>query len=279
MSALPALAVLKDEIHLSNSQIRTYMGCSLKYRLQYVEGLPMERVGISLIFGSAIHSALEMYYRQLATGAEEPFLTDLQKYFSDCLSASLEAEGAEIIYNKKDLTDKDASIAFGQAMLASFHEGAKERLKGYKVIGVELPLGAELFDEKGYSTGLLIIGVIDLLLQDQQGNIIAIDHKTASRAYQQVDVDSDLQLSAYSYLLADNGYYKVDDGIECGFDVLRKLKKPKVETHRTRRTPEDIERFHKTALAVARGIESKTFMPNRTWACADCGYRDACQEW
>ena len=279
MSALPALAALKDEIHLSQRQIRTYLGCSLKYRLQYVEGLPMERVGISLIFGAAIHSALERYYRQLAFTETEVPLEELQEFFAENLSTRLEAEEAEVIYNKKDLTDKEASVALGHAMLAAFHDGAKERLGGHKILGVELPLGTELYDENGFETGLLIIGVIDLLLQDQQGNVIAIDHKTASRAYQQADVESDLQLSAYAYLLRDNLYAKVDQDIECGFDVLRKLKKPKVEPHRTRRTTEDIQRFHKTALAVARGIESKAFMPNRSWACAECSHRDACKDW
>jgi len=59
MNRKQALAQFQSELHVSYSQIFTYSNCSLKYKFQYVENRPMERVSIALVFGSAIHSAIE----------------------------------------------------------------------------------------------------------------------------------------------------------------------------------------------------------------------------
>ena len=59
MKKKTALQEFSHELHISHSQVFTYLNCSLKYRLQYVEGRPPERVSIALPFGPAIHSAIE----------------------------------------------------------------------------------------------------------------------------------------------------------------------------------------------------------------------------
>ena len=53
---------------------------------------------------------------------------------------------------------------------------------------------------------MVLTGIIDLLLRDEQGNIIAVDNKTAKQPYSQATVDEDLQLTSYAYLLASNRY-------------------------------------------------------------------------
>ena len=41
----PTLSQLvSNELHISHSQIFTYLNCSLKYRFQYIENLPQERI-------------------------------------------------------------------------------------------------------------------------------------------------------------------------------------------------------------------------------------------
>jgi putative RecB family exonuclease len=65
MSKNEALQDLKNVLHVSHSQIFTYLNCSLKYRFMYVEARPQERVSIALGFGSAIHASLERFYRTL----------------------------------------------------------------------------------------------------------------------------------------------------------------------------------------------------------------------
>jgi putative RecB family exonuclease len=67
--------------------------------------------------------------------------------------------------------------------------------------------------------------------------------------------------------------------VHCRMDVLRKLKKPKVDYHETVRTAEDRKRFAKIANAVLVGIENRVFIPNKSWFCTDCQFIDACEAW
>ena len=62
MAPNPALQIMTRQDHLSYSRISTYLSCSLKYRLRYVERMQPERRAIALPFGIAIHRALERHY-------------------------------------------------------------------------------------------------------------------------------------------------------------------------------------------------------------------------
>ena len=46
--------------HLSWSQLSTYRGCPRKWFFSHVEGLEPQSVASSLLFGSAIHAALQL---------------------------------------------------------------------------------------------------------------------------------------------------------------------------------------------------------------------------
>ena len=74
--------------YLSYSAVRTFQGCPLKYRFRYIDGLPEDCVSSSLIFGSAIHAAMEFFFSQQLAGEEEPGLDELldvyQQSWWDC---------------------------------------------------------------------------------------------------------------------------------------------------------------------------------------------------
>ena len=85
-----ALQEMKNELHVSHSQIFTYLNCSLKYRFMYVEARPQERVSIALPFGSSIHASLERYYRSLKEkGVKEP-LGVLLNYFEHHINLEMD---------------------------------------------------------------------------------------------------------------------------------------------------------------------------------------------
>ena len=276
MTRAQALADFQSALHVSHSQIFTYLGCSLKYRFQYVEQRPQERVSIALPFGSAIHSAIERYYLSLKDrGALEPLET-IQEVFADSLTADLEKRDVPILY-KKETPDRDAAIEMGWGLLKAFYEGID--LTGFEVVDVELPLTARLYTEDCQPTDLMVTGILDLVLRDAAGNIIAVDNKTAKQPYAQETVDEDLQLSSYAYLLASNRYVLPTAEVYCRFDVMRKLKKPKFEQHYTVRTAAQRRRFAKIANAVLAGIDAKVFVPSKSWLCSDCQYAKACGEW
>lgn len=267
---------INDVLHVSHSQIANYLNCSLRYRFQYVEQRPQERVSIALPFGGAIHAAVEMFYRAMKnTGRLEP-VEALHQRFEDCLALDLDNTTAPVVF-KKDLPDRDGTIAMGRAMLNAFH--ASINLKGLTIVDVELPLSATLYTEDGTATDFKLFGVIDLLLRGGDGELLVVDYKTAAREMSQATADDDGQMSAYASLLASNRLAPAKGDVRCRFDVLRKLKEPRLEYVHTLRTPFHRKRFARVASAVLAGIENRVFLPQPSWRCADCGYAEACKAW
>ena len=188
--------------------------------------------------------------------------------------ADLDNRNIPILF-KKETPDTKSTIAMGKGLLKAFYEGID--LTGFEVVGIELPLTARLFNEKGEPMDMMVTGIIDLLLKDAVGNLIAVDNKTAKQPYAQATVDADLQLTSYAYLLASNRYVLPTADVYCRFDVMRKLKKPKFEQHYTIRTAAHRKRFAKVTNAVLAGIDARVFIPSKSWMCSDCQFKKACE--
>lgn len=275
MSILQSAQAFSEDLYISNSQIFTYTNCSLKYRFQYVENLPPERVSIATMFGSAIHAAIEIYYRAVKNNRTvEP--GELVDQFRIHLELNLEQQTVPVIY-KKDLPDKKAAFAMGESLIKVFHENAIT--SDLTVIDVEVPLTATLYKNDGQPTDYKLAGIIDVIFKDKQGNVIVVDNKTAARSMAQKTADENNQMTAYAYLLAANKFVFPTAPVNCRFDVLRKLKKPKLEYVYTSRTSDDRKRFARIANGVLDAIDAGIFIPQTSWLCTDCGHQDACGDW
>jgi ATP-dependent helicase/DNAse subunit B len=79
----PLSVVGKKRDYISHSAITTYQQCPLRYRFKYVDGLPETVVSSALIFGGAIHSALEFHFTELLHGNEPPSLDQLLDAFQE----------------------------------------------------------------------------------------------------------------------------------------------------------------------------------------------------
>ena len=113
MPRSPALQELTEDLHVSHSQIFTYLACSLKYRFHYLEQRPFERISINLPFGSAIHKSIERYYRSVKdTNSVEP-LSHLQDLFEEAITSSIDNAKIPIIY-KKEMPDHQKVIDMGR---------------------------------------------------------------------------------------------------------------------------------------------------------------------
>lgn len=266
----------RDELHISHSQIFTYLSCSLKYQFQYVEQQPQERISLALPFGKAIHAGIERYYRSIMESGVPEKLDVISSLFEESLVMGLDNSPAPIIF-KQEAADAESAINLGKSMLKAFHESVD--LAGWEIVAVELPLAAPLYTPEGERLDIQLIGAIDLLLKDTQGRYLVVDNKTSKQKKTQDAVDDDHQMTAYAYLLATNGYVFPRAEVACRFDVLRKLKTPTFEHYHTSRTAEHRKRFAKIASAVLTAIESRLFIPTKGWLCSDCQYQDACNSW
>jgi len=276
MPIVNSLEQIRNELHISYSQISTYLNCSLRYKFQYVEDRPPERMNINLSFGSAIHAAVALYARGLKTHSRIEPVKALWQRFEDYLELDLENSDVPIIY-KRDLPDRKAAIEMGKALLDVFYQSVC--LSETEIIEVEFPLAATLFTDSGQPTDFKLFGVIDLLLRNAAGELVVVDYKTSSRAMAQSQADDDSQMSAYAYLLAANRMVPAASNVKCRFEVLRKLKQPRLEIINTFRTPFHRRRFARVANAVLKGIEKRIFIPQPSWMCVDCPYANACKAW
>lgn len=262
-------------LHISYSQIFTYLSCSLRYQFKYVLGYPPEQVSLALPFGKALHKSLERYYRAIAQGKQEN-LHILEDLFAETLNSQVSEKDELVVYDKA-MPDADSAINMGKSMLAAFYQSID--LNGWQIIGVEFPLSANLYTDKGETTDFKIVGVVDLLLKSPDNELVVVDQKTAAKAKSQADVDTDLQMTTYSYLLAANRYVFPTASVKCRFDVLRKLKTPKLEHCYTTRSAEDRRRLARIATSVLQGIDAGVYIPNRSWMCKNCEHAKACKDW
>jgi putative RecB family exonuclease len=262
------------ELHISHSQLFTYLNCSLKYYFSYVEGRTPEHRPAAMLFGSAIHAAIARYYKGvLKKGKPEP-LSLIQDLFHDYWNWQVEDTGIPVAY--KDGSDKDSMLAEGQRLVLTFYKNAEPM----EVVGVEEPYSSVLYDEEGNPTDFKLIGIVDCIQRDRDGNLIIIDNKTANRAYSKDKIEQDLQMTVYSYLAAASGLVPAKSETLHRFDVLVKLKKePRLDLYHTTRTAADRKRLAKTISRVLKGIESGVFFPNPGWMCSDCQYAQACVKW
>ena len=104
----------EPRLRISYSQMFTYLGCSLKYRFQYVERFPYERKSMNLFFGSCLHSAIERFYNTYKKKGEYEPLNVLQQLFEHLLILELEQVDVPIIY-KKEAPDTASAIELRQS--------------------------------------------------------------------------------------------------------------------------------------------------------------------
>ena len=249
---------------ISVSQINLYRTCSLKYRFQYLDGLPrLVRPG-ALVFGSAVHAALQWLHTARKADTS-PRLEDLLRVFeadwhAQCLDADIRFNG--------DASAGQLLIKGKELLSAYFHLPPRPVQDAEVSFQVPLvnPMTGEVLD-------VPLRGVMDLVEAD--GTLV--EFKTSLRRWTLSDLPDNVQLTAYSYA------YELLYGRppkELRLVNLIRTRTPAIETHRTRREPSDYERLFYLGKEVRRGIQAGVFIPNRgCWLCKDCEYERDCHEW
>ena len=255
--------------HLSYTQISTYLACPLKYAFQYCEKIEWPFKPEGLVFGSAIHQSLEHYYlgRQESRDVPVPELVAI-------FDAAWEKESAENTVLFKNGNTAEKLLQTAEAMLKTF----KESVQPGEVLAVEQSFSVDLVDpETGENLGVPLAGRIDLIEKLDDQTIAVVDQKTAAKAYEKGKVEQDLQLTAYSYVMAKQGHSLEE--IQLRFDVLLKNGSYKLLSYKTTRTMDDLKRFYKIARSVLNAVEAQAFYPCRSWMCTDCPFAKPCAKW
>jgi len=140
MSGSAALAVLRQDAHVSVSSVGCFLRCSEQYRHRYIlHTVPACRAA-ALPFGSAVHEALGLFYARHMKAQAEPTPEELAACFSDAWTREMKGR-VPATFDEGDSADSLRDK--GVAMLRVFHA---EVPRPHKVIGVEEAFSIEIID-------------------------------------------------------------------------------------------------------------------------------------
>ena len=252
--------------YLSYSAVRTFQNCPLKYRFRYIDGLAEDCVSASLIFGSAIHAALEFYFTAQMGGDSLPTLDTLldvyQQSWRDRSEDTIEFGKSETVDSLHGMADR---------MLQKFLDSDLTQPEG-RIIGIEERFRGVLIP------GLPdLLGYVDLLLETDDA-IVVRDFKTSRSAWNpEQAADQSDQLLLYADLVR-----KVIPGkqLRLQFAVITKARDPKIQLLEASFDESKLDRTKRIFETVWSAIQAGHFYPSPSpMQCPSCGYRTQCEAW
>lgn len=141
-------------------------------------------------------------------------------------------------------------------------------------------LGVEIHLEEDIIEGAPPLqGIIDLVKQDDDGQLVVADIKTIA-ATPDLKMEAwlnEIQLVAYAVLMRQ-ALGKEANRAELWY--LVKTAKPKVLRHKLDTLTEvQFERFYSVYKYVVQGIASGDFTPRPSFSCRFCDFRELCRQW
>ena len=200
-------------IHISFSELTQHKECGHKHLIEKYLKLAVSPTSIHLIFGNAIHSAIECGVRDKLNINDR--ISHFKQYFTK--------EMMDKMIGTKDYASVEDFTKQGEHILRLL--STEKILEKYDLIGVEMSLYERLIGNFHFK------GFIDLVLKDKKTDrILIIDWKTSG---EQRDVQKKkknkvfmAQMRLYKYFYSRKFNVAIDE-IDCKYIVLNRLKNKK----------------------------------------------------
>jgi len=268
---------------VSHSEVDSYLLCRRKHYYGYGLSLQRVRESDSLATGVAGHKILEAFYRAIMESgitAEEQ-----QAAFYKGLDAALN-QWSELVkegYVDGDRRAKLQNILFDREYGYFNHEFFVKN--GWRILAVEAEFNLQYDDE----TEAQYPFVVDMIVQDPEGNYVVIDHKFVYDFYTPEATDLQPQIPKYIGALRALGH-EISYG---GYNMLRtrKIKEPTPESNNyfmilkpnaTRITTTFMEQLGVAAEIQAlkelplEDQEKRAYRTANKMICQSCSFRDLC---
>ncbi|HEV8441692.1 MAG TPA: ATP-dependent DNA helicase [Methylomirabilota bacterium] len=239
-----------EPLAVSHNQVDDYETCPLKYHYIHILRIPL-RQHHAIVYGSALHTAVEFYLRRRAAGNFTP-LEDFLRAFED----AWRNEG--FLTREHEEQRKRSGI---QSLTRFYHE---EEAAGLKPAAIEQEFGFELGPTR-------VRGRLDRVDETPEGAVI-VDYKSSDVTEQKkADQRARESLQLKIYALA----WKAMTGRLPVAVELRFLDSGLIGRHRP--TEEDLAEAREAIEAAARGIRRRRFDATPTYqACRYCPYNQIC---
>jgi len=262
----------KKKLHLSYSQLNTYLLCPIKYAHQYVFNTPYETKPAALIFGKAIHRAAETFYVNLRETGEIIPAEKMAAVFEAVFDKEIEKTDVEITC--KEGENLGTLREQGKVLVRLFHQ----EINPQKIVAIEFPFNVKVPDIINGNGELPVdlVGRFDLIESDSQRTYIVVELKSSAQRFSSLKLEYDLQATVYSYAMAKLKVATSKTSTLIRYDVLLKTKKPAFEHYYVTRTEEDHQRLIHSLNHVLKAIENRIFYRQPEWQCGDCPFKKAC---
>jgi putative RecB family exonuclease len=257
--------LLTGRPYLSYSAVRTYAACPLRWYFRYVLGLPEETVSTSLVFGAALHRALERHFLAQMYGRPAPTIEELMEAYRE----AWDELPVEPQWSARH--DPGALHRLARQMLDTFRASDLAHPRG-RIVGVEQELSAELIPGVPQ-----LLARLDLVV-DEGDSLSVTDYKTARARWSlgQTSLNAD-QLLLYHELARP---LAAGRPVRLQFVVLTKTRVPQVSSHVIWAERPRIERVKRIVARVWDAMQSGVVYPNPSLQqCATCPFRRACDAW
>lgn len=258
--------------HLSWSKVQTYLQCPRRFAFHYLEDAPEERRSASLIFGGAIHRAIESIPEAKLAGQPTPTQAQLVDAYRQAWNEEV-TESPVLHFSKGE--DAGSLTDLAGRMLEAFLGHEKQDADHRQVIGIEHEAKFNLIADAPP-----VLARIDLLEISEHGSdLVVTDFKTAKCSWSESKVCESLpQVVIYAHavlpILRELGAKRIVPR----FVVLTKGKKPKVQVLTPTATQNDVTKLKQTVTDVWNSIQQGVFVRREGWQCAGCPFRDRCMK-
>lgn len=169
----------------SYSKLVLFETCPYAFYKKYILGQKMAGNPLS-DYGKMVHKILEEYYNGIIK--KEDLVKIYEERFKESINVPIRLYFDKFV--SKDLTFNYYNKAH------DYFENFEELNKSYNILAVEENFENDIDDFK-------INGVIDLVLQDYNGNIVVIDHKSSNKYSRSELAKKQKQLYLYCYAIRE----------------------------------------------------------------------------
>lgn len=217
---------LQKTVVLSNSALADFISCRRLAQLKWIEKWEPLYTSTALLYGELVHKGLELFYKGGHWEAE--LIEFFDAYFTKMVSKNPSAENLDW----KEIYSYVSGAIRGYARLHKREE--------FKIIGTELDLSAPT-DRCTYT------GTIDLLVE-VNGELVVIDHKTASSFDERFMTlyYTSKQAKGYGWLVWKN-FGRVPSQL-----VFNMIRKPRIRLKKTE-TPDEFSSRIETVYVSEHG--------------------------
>ena len=199
-------------------------------------------------------------------------IEEAQDRFSDAWYTALRESKKEVLFKEGEV--KESLDSTGRRMMECL---VNEWPKDEEVLDICHAFRVPLVDSQGVASEKPLIGEIDLIIRNKEGEIVLVDWKSAAKRWAQSKVDKDYQSTSFIY-----GYHGLYGGDlpHFRFDVVTKARTPSYNQYHTERSTEQFERLCAIVRVIEEAVANKVFLPNeQSFFCGSCDFKNHCKKW